>query len=142
MAEAVFIHLVRGAGLENAIKVDSAGTGNWHVGQPAHAGTRHVLREQGIEYSGCGRQLTADDLDNFDYIVTMDNQNLCDVRAMQDADGEHRAQIAPLLSYAPQTKMAEVPDPYISGGFDVVFRLVHAGCSGLLEEIRREHLAA
>jgi protein-tyrosine phosphatase len=141
VAEAVFTHLVREAGLEDQIEIDSAGTGDWHVGQPAHRGTRAVLRENGIEYSGCGRQITQDDLQLFDYVITMDDENLANVRALANEAQSTRARITPLLDYAPDTvknNTREVPDPYFGGGFDIVYRLVHAGCSGLLDHIRCE----
>ena len=134
MAEAVFSHLVIDAGLETKIETDSAGTGDWHVGSPAHPGTMTMLRENGIAYEGKGRTIGRDDLDMFDYVITMDDENLHNVRRL----GEGRAQIAPLLSFAPQTGMREVPDPYFEGGFDVVYGLVCEGCRGLLEEIKKQ----
>jgi hypothetical protein len=59
MAEAVFQHLVNEAGLVAQIVVDSAGTGDWHVGEPAHTGTRRVLTQRGIAYNGRARQVGA-----------------------------------------------------------------------------------
>jgi protein-tyrosine phosphatase len=143
MAEAIFADLVQRAGLENEIECDSAGTGDWHIGKPAHHGTMKVLREAGIEYSGCGRQIVPEDLQTFDYVITMDNENLANVRAMIEPDNPPRAQIVPLLEYSQLARaegISEVPDPYFVGGFDVTFRLVESGCKGLLEEIRRAHL--
>ena len=142
MAEAVFIHLVKNAGLENEIEADSAGCGDWHMGAPAHSGTLGVLQEAGIEYSGVARRIAAEDLAAFDYIITMDDENLRFVQNLQSENPNSKARIAPLLDFAPlakQHQVREVPDPYLVGGFDVVFRLVHAGSSGLLDEIRREH---
>ena len=135
MAEAVFNHLVRDAGLEKHIEADSAGTGDWHVGQPAHHGTRSILQQNNISYDGRCRQIARNDLDEFDYIVTMDNQNLNDVQIL----GKGRARITPLLSYAPQADVREVPDPYHSGGFEGVYDLVQMGAAGLLNTIRQEH---
>ncbi|HEX8237154.1 MAG TPA: low molecular weight protein-tyrosine-phosphatase [Abditibacteriaceae bacterium] len=136
MAEAVFRHLVEKAGLQNTIEADSAGTGDWHVGQPAHHGTRTILQKNHISYNGRGRQIAHNDLDKFDYIVTMDNENLGDVQRL----GKGRAKIEPLLSYAPDASVQEVPDPYYSGGFEGVYQLVQAGAAGLLDTIRREHV--
>jgi protein-tyrosine phosphatase len=102
-----------------------------------------ILRDAGIEYSGCARQITPSDLQDFDYVITMDSENEANVRAMAEADNPPRARIAPLLEYsrpAQANKIAEVPDPYLVGGFDITFRLVESGCKGLLEEIRRTHL--
>ncbi len=142
MAEAIFVHMVQRAGLENEIECDSAGTGDWQIGKPAHPGTMEVLREANIPYSGCARQIAPDDLQNFDYVITMDNENLANVRAMISVENAMHAQIAPLLEYSQLALaggIAEVPDPYIVGGFDVTFRLIESGCQGLLEEIRRVH---
>lgn len=137
MAEAVFAHLVREAGLQDKIEADSAGTGDWHVGQRAHHGTRSILAENGILYEGCGRLIERRDLDQFDYVIAMDEDNLRDVRRM--AAGRSPAHIALLMSYAPEAGHTEVPDPYYSGGFGKVYELVHSGCTGLLQAIRREH---
>lgn len=140
MAEAVFTSLVREAGLEEQIEVDSAGTGDWHIGSPAHEGTRAILDEQQIEYEGRARQITSTDLETFDYIITMDNQNLQNVRAL--CEGRTRAKIVPLLQYSLQARnegVKEVPDPYLVGGFDITYRLINSACHGLLNAIRDEH---
>ena len=76
------MHKVRAAGLEDKIEADSAGTGDWHVGKPPHHGTRAMLARNGIEYAHKARLITTDDLDTFDYVLTMDNANLRDVRAL------------------------------------------------------------
>jgi protein-tyrosine phosphatase len=135
MAEAVFSHLVIEAGLEDKIEADSAGTGHWHVGDPAHPGTLRMLAKQGIEYRGRARVFHPEDLNRFDYIVTMDNQNLRDVKAF----GEAQAKVAPLMDYAPEVKAREVPDPYYNGKYQEVYDLVSVACARLLETICREH---
>lgn len=135
MAEAVFAHKVRTAGLENKIHIDSAGTGHWHVGEPPHAGTQRILKQNGVAHSHRARLLTRGDLNDFDYILTMDEMNLQDVQAL----GSGKAKIAPLLEYAPHTGFAEVPDPYYNNRFEEVYALVDAAGDGLLAEIRREH---
>lgn len=142
MAEAVFLNLVSKAGLQDQIEVDSAGTGDWFIGAPAHEETRAVLRENQIEFTGCGRQIALTDFANFDYIITMDDQNLANVRALERQSLDPKAHIAPLLEYSAQAKangIVEVPDPYLVGGFDIVYRLVDSGCRGLLTAIRAQH---
>jgi protein-tyrosine phosphatase len=135
MAEAVFMHKVREAGLEGEICADSAGTGSWHAGEPPHSGTRRILKTYKIEYDHRARVLSRSDLSTFDYIVTMDDQNYRDVLQMGATD----AIIARFLDYAPQTGLREVPDPYYTGGFDRVYQLVDAAADGLLAAIRRDH---
>lgn len=135
MAEAVFMHKVRAAGLEGEVEADSAGTGHWHVGNPPHEGTRAVLAQNGIEYTHLARLIVEADLDTFDYVLTMDSQNLRDVRAI----GAGHAVIRPFLAYAPGSKAREVPDPYLTGGFARVYELVNEASEGLLKAIREEH---
>lgn len=131
MAEAVFAHLVREAQLDACFEIDSAGTGDYHIGERAHHGTRHILRQQDIPYDGRARQIAAADLDYYDYIITMDESNRANVQAL----GNGSAQIVPLLSFAPQLGIIEVPDPYYHGGFDKVYDMVHTACEGLLAHI-------
>ncbi len=136
MAEAVFAHKVRAAGLEDNIDVDSAATGDWNLGNAPHRGTRAVLERAGIDgYTHAARLITPRDLETFDYIITMDNQNLADVRAM----GPARAVVRPFLEYAPNADETEVPDPYYDGGFEGVYELINAAADGLLQAIRQEH---
>jgi protein-tyrosine phosphatase len=141
MAEAVFAHLVRDAGLDDKIEVDSAGTGDWHVNSPAHSGTLEILQQNQIPYAGRARQIKIADLEDFDYIVTMDDENLRNVKRL----GTGRAVVKPLLEFAApdslarQHRIREVPDPYFHGGFDVVYGLVREGAVGLLQTIREEH---
>lgn len=135
MAEAVFAHLVRHEGLEHQIEADSAGTADWEMGSAPHPGTQSILEENGIAYSGQARRIVQSDLDTFDYIITMDDENLRAVRKL----GKGRAQVAPLLSFVVGTTLREVPDPYFNNGFEVVYSIVHAGAEGLLDSIKKTH---
>ncbi|MGI4788671.1 MAG: low molecular weight protein-tyrosine-phosphatase [Janthinobacterium lividum] len=135
MAEAVFAHKVLAAGLAKKIEADSAGTSDWHVGQPPHSGTRSLLKRRQIDYTHHARVIVQNDLDTFDYILTMDDQNLADVKSI----GKGRAIVRPFLEYAPQNAVREVPDPYMTGGFSEVYALVNEAADGLLSAIREEH---
>lgn len=137
MAEAVFCHLVEQAGLSDKIAVESAGTGDWHVGQPRHPGTRDVLRRQGIACVGMAQQVTPADLRAADYVIAMDATNvtaLANLVGRDVLDGKVRR----LTEFAPPGAPRDVPDPYYTGNFDEVYRLVEAGCRGLLAQIRAE----
>jgi len=134
MAEAVFKKMVEEAGLDGQVSVDSCGTGGWHAGEQPHPGTRAVLDEHAVPYHHQARQITPADLAQADYLVAMDNENLSDIRRM----GTTAAELALLMSYAPDATSREVPDPYYSNRFDEVYDLVRAGCRGLLAHIRRE----
>ena len=134
MAEAVMVHRVREAGLQTQIEVDSAGTGDWHIGHAPHEGTLQILKVNAIEHPMRARQIVAADLDEFDYLIAMDEKNLRDVRAL--AMG--RAPVALLLDYLPDVADKNVPDPYFTGDFETVYQLVNAACERLLEQIRAE----
>ncbi len=134
MAEAVFASKVREADLESEIEVDSAGTGDYHIGKPPHRGTQKALADRDIPLDHLARQVDVDDLNRFDYVVVMDEMNWRDVLAL----GEGRAQVRRLLEFDPGKTLLEVPDPYHSGAFESVFELIDRACDGLLAEIRRE----
>lgn len=142
MAEAVMRHLVALEGLGDAIEVDSAGTGDWHLGHPPHEGTRGLLDRQGISYEGMkARLVTVGDYRRFDYIVCMDAKNLRDARVVfgdssQDESGEEAPAVFTFMELLPDRGIADVPDPYYSGNFDEVYEMVEAGCKVLQERIK------
>lgn len=139
MAEAVFQHYVSQEGLGDKIFVDSAGTGNWHEGERAHQGTLAVLKRHGIDYKGRARQMGRGDIERFDYLLAMDNQNLAHIQRYVQSD---KPIVALFLSYAYQKGLVavqEVPDPYYNGKFDEVYSLVDIGAKSLLDHLRQTH---
>lgn len=81
MAEAIFRDLVVKEGLEEKIVIDSAGTGDWHIGHPPHKGTQKILKENEVVFEGIkARQVEKEDLTKFDYIIAMDNKNIADLK--------------------------------------------------------------
>lgn len=139
MAEAVFQDMVNKAGLSDKFEIDSAGTGGWHAGEPAHSGTLSVLKRNGIPYNGRARQLERRDLDSFDYVLVMDRENLSFV---QRYGSGARAEVGLFLRYAREAGLVntdEVPDPYYDGTFERAYSLITRGSKALLEHIRREH---
>ena len=138
MAEAVFQKLVNEAGLSDKILIDSAGLGDWHAGQTAHPGTLKVLRANNIPYNGRARQVVRQDLDDFDYVLVMDRDNLSSLRRY--TVGTH-AHVGLFLEYAKQAGLVntdEVPDPYYDGRFEHVYQLVTKGSQALLDHILQE----
>lgn len=136
MAEAIFRHQVEAAGLADKIRIDSAGTGDWHVGKPPHEGTRRILTEHAISYEGIqARQVAKEDLSTFDYIVAMDNSNLSNLQRLGITT---KRPIYRLTDLVPNTSYNEVPDPYFTGNFEEVYDLITAGCHNLLQLIRKE----
>ncbi len=138
-AEGVFLHLIGLQGLEDAFTVDSAGTGDWHVGRSADARMRSAASRRGIDLPSRARQISTADLSRFDHVLTMDRQNLKAVRGLA-VQGEATAQIGPLTRYCRRYSIEEVPDPYYGGeeGFDRVLDLLEDACGGLLETLRAD----
>jgi len=141
MAEAVMRNYVEQEGLSHLIEVDSAGTGDWHIGKPPHEGTRKLLDEKQIAYNGMkARQVVANDLYDFTYIVCMDNQNLKDVQHKFNetmGNGE-KGKVITFMSLVTGAHVTEVPDPYYTGDFEEVYELVNQGCRTLLNEIKQQ----
>lgn len=140
MAEAVLRHKINEAGLSHLVEVDSAGTGDWHIGKPPHHGTQNLLDEKKISYAGMkARQVVKQDKDLFQYIICMDNQNLIDTKKMLGLKADEQltnGKIITFMSLVPNTDVTDVPDPYYTGNFDYVYELVSAGCDELVKEIR------
>ncbi|SFX65422.1 low molecular weight protein-tyrosine-phosphatase [Marinospirillum alkaliphilum] len=139
-AEGVFRSLVETAGLQDRIHIDSAGTGDWHVGKAPDARMQKAALDRGYDLSAQrARQVEAGDLDRFDYILPMDRQNQA---ALEDlvTELEQLDKIRLLLSYNPSA-ISEVPDPYYGGeaGFHQVIDLVESACKRLLIQIRKHH---
>jgi len=136
-AEGVFLHLLAQQGLQERFVVDSAGTGGWHVGQPADRRMRAAAERRGIHLPSRARQLNAEDLRRFDLILTMDASTTADVQALQQRSGG-QARVELLVRYCRQRTAREVPDPYYGGpeGFEQVLDLLEDACQGLLDALR------
>ena len=140
LAQGVFEDVARREGLEDQIFVDSAGTGNWHVGSPPDARAMKSARLRGLDISSQrARQISRDDCESFDYILTMDEENYHLVSSLCRGS----AVVRPFLDFASDSTEREVPDPYYGGpeGFERVMDLVEGASEGLLEDIRERHLS-
>ena len=141
-AEGVFLHLIAREGLEDRFLVDSAGTGGWHAGNPADRRMRAAAERRGIDLPSRARQIALADFTAFDRILTMDDDNLRNVRSLARELGERPglARIEPMTSHCRLHQAREVPDPYYGGeqGFEQVLDLLEDACAGLLETLLRE----
>ncbi|MFK7694017.1 low molecular weight protein-tyrosine-phosphatase [Paenibacillus sp. HJGM_3] len=147
MAEAVLRHQVKEAGLDDRIVVDSAGTGDWHVGQAPHQGTQRQLNKVKIEHKDIrARQVARDDWVAFDYIIAMDAQNRKDMLRLMgqpsnaESADDSRKKVYLFMDFVPNARVKDVPDPYYTGNFEHVYELIEEGCRNLLSHIR-ERLA-
>src|SRR5690349_11981096 len=139
-AEGVMRHLVREAGLEDEIVIDSAGTGGWHAGDPPDRRATAAARARGVTLEGAARQITVEDFEDFDLLLAMDRDNLADIRAIAPSE-EAAGKVRLLREFDPASAGApdlDVPDPYYGGpdGFETVLDQVEAACRGLLDAIR------
>jgi protein-tyrosine phosphatase len=139
LAEGVLRHLVRERGLDDRIRVDSAGTGAWHVGEGPDPRSVDVARRNGVALEGTARQLQPDDLHAFDWVIAMDRDNLRRIEAIRDR-GDGPARVALLRDFDPSPGNGEVPDPYYGGpgGFDDVYGMVRRSVEALLDRIEEE----
>lgn len=137
MAEAVFRTQVEKADLSHLIEIESAGTGDWHLGHPPHAQTQAVLERHHIVCeSKRARLFVAEDGAKFDYIIAMDSRNEADIRQL--LEGVYtKAEIFRFLSLLPEKGLQDVPDPYYTGNFDEVFDMIGLGCERLLDQLRK-----
>ena len=135
-AEGIFRHLVEEAGLTEHFVIESAGTGDWHVGLAPDRRAQAACRKVGIDVSGHrARQVGVKDFENFDRILACDAMNEADLRAL--APEGSTAEISLLMPYAGQAGETEVPDPWEYGpqAFDRTVERCQAACKGLLATI-------
>jgi protein-tyrosine phosphatase len=140
LAQGVFEDVLRREGLEGEVFVDSAGTGRWHVGSPPDERALSAASLRGLDIRAQrARQVRPGDCENFDYILTMDEENYRIVASLCRGS----AVVRPFLDFATNSPEREVPDPYYSGpqGFDHVLDLVEEASKGLLEDLRERHLS-
>ena len=140
LAQGVFEEVLRREGLEDEVFVDSAGTGRWHVGEPPDERALSAASLRGLDISAQrARQLRPEDCKDFDYILTMDEDNYRTVASLCGGS----AVVCPFLVFAADSPEREVPDPYYGGpdGFERVLDLVEEASEGLIEDIRERHLS-
>jgi protein-tyrosine phosphatase len=136
-AEGVFRARVREAGLHEHILTDSAGTGDWHVGEAPDPRARSAASRRGYPIDDLrARQVVVADFTQFDLVLAMDWDNLRNL--MRLCPGEHRHKVRLFLEFSSRFQGQEVPDPYFGGreGFDQVLDMVEDAAAGLLEALR------
>lgn len=137
-AEGVLQHLINNRGLENYFEVDSAGTSAYHIGESADERSQRTANNHGISLDSQARRFKASDLEYFDLILAMDNQNLKNVQQL--ANKAQMDKIGQMRDFDPKPGNGEVPDPYQGGreGFENVFQIVKRSCEHLLDELEKQ----
>jgi protein-tyrosine phosphatase len=139
-AEAALREALAEAGLADRVQVDSAGTGDWHVGHPPDERMTRAAAAVGLELSGAARQVTRADLREYDLVLGMDRDNVADLKAMA-GDPELAERVHLFRDLAPDADPGnplDVPDPYYGGaeGFSNVVEIVRAAAAGVVEHVR------
>ncbi|WP_175711607.1 low molecular weight protein-tyrosine-phosphatase [Burkholderia ambifaria] len=136
-AEGVMRHQVDAAGLAEHIAIDSAGTGDWHIGEPPDTRAQAAARTRGYDLSALrARQVSAADFERFDLLLAMDEANLAELR--RRCPPQYRDKVRLLMEFAAGAAETEVADPYFGGaqGFEQVLDQVERACAGLLGALR------
>jgi len=136
-AEGVTSKILINNRLESIIKVDSAGTHGYHIGEPPDPRTREAAMKRGIDLSGLrARKVVPEDFERFDLLLAMDRDNLALLK--RGARPEHHAKLGLFMSYASRFDTDEVPDPYYGGGqgFELVLDMTEDAARGLIEALQ------
>jgi protein-tyrosine phosphatase len=141
MAEAVLQHMVNEAGLTDQIHIDSAGTSSEEIGNTTHHGTLKVLKKHNIPHDPrrYARQITRADLDEFDYLLAMDNGHLTRLESIMGSNPQKTTLFLTDANNAGTVAVKDVPDPWYTGKFDETYELVTKGCEAFLAQVRQRH---
>ena len=141
LAEAIFKHKIRTKGLDSFIEADSCGTSNYHIGDPPDPRTMTNALRNGISIEHCGRQLSRNDFDDFDFILAMDRSNYQNILRFA-AGKDVQNKLAMMRDFDPLEK-GEVPDPYHGGeeGFQNVYDILDRSVEMFIAYLEENHLA-
>lgn len=132
-ADGIMRHITREAGTSDRWEIDSAGTGNWHVGDLPDKRMRIHARRRGIELDHICRQVRESDFERFDLIIGMDDNNVADLRRLAPTP-EAASKVVPMARFVDAAmRYDHIPDPYYDGaeGFETVLDLLHNGLTNL-----------
>ncbi len=141
-AHGVFRKMIELADLAHLVEIDSAGTHSYHIGKEPDPRAGQVAQLRGYDLSDLqARRVTAQDCEQFDYVIAMDAENLMMLQELCPEGHEHKLHL--LLDFSADSALREVPDPYYGGkrGFEKVLGLVEGASTGLLQHIVREHFS-
>ncbi len=140
-AEGVFRHVVKERNLQDVIKIDSAGTHAYHIGEPPDLRSQATAKSRGVDLSmQRARKVEAIDFERFDYVIAMDRSNYENLKALATVEQQEKLHL--FMGFTNEWDNAEVPDPYYGGGdgFTNVFDMVQSASEGLLETIVKNNL--
>lgn len=137
LAECVLRHKAVMRGAKDRLHIDSAGVGDWHVGEAPDPRVREVAARHNVLITGTARQITRRDIQHFDWLVCMDQTH---VNHLLDIGADQR-KTRLLLTFDARAIGSDVPDPYYGGreGFVTMFHMIDSACESLLEHLLDGH---
>jgi protein-tyrosine phosphatase len=141
LAEGIFKKLVGEAGLEQFIETDSAGTSGWHIDEPPDTRSIQIAGRNHITLDHLGKQILRRDLDQYDYILAMDRENLGNILKLEVPGHEYRARVMLMREFDEEHSGTDIPDPYYGGekGFQDVYDLLEESLRNFLDFLIRGH---
>ena len=138
LAEAIFKDKLTKKRLESYFEVDSCGTANYHVGDSPDSRTIANAKRNGINIDHCGRQFTANDLNEFDFILAMDKSNYQNILRLLK-NKEHETKVMLMREFDTIGKDKDVPDPYYGGekNFQEVFEILDRSSENFLNHVQQ-----
>ena len=135
--EGVMRHLVAEHNLEAAVAIDSAGTIGYHTGKGADPRMKEAAAARGYSLQSRARQVTSNDLQEFDLVIAMDRSNYSELTYLSE---QPRAEIRLLSDFLDAAQPVDVPDPYYGGarGFETVLDMIESACPAILEHMMAE----
>ena len=134
MAEFVLKDMVRKENQQNEFYIESAATSSEEIGNDVHHGTKRKLTEEGIPFMRrAARKITLSDYEKFDYLIGMDESNICNMQRVFGGDPQKK--IYKLLDFTQNSR--NIADPWYTGNFDETYNDVVEGCNGFLEFLGR-----
>lgn len=139
LAEAIFKHKLHHNGLYQHVEADSCGTSDYHIGDTPDDRTVANALKNGVTIDHYGRQLTATDLQDFDFILAMDSSNYRNILRLPGAE-VHKEKILMMRSFDTSDDHLEVPDPYYGGerGFQEVFEILDRSTDGFINHLKKQ----
>lgn len=136
-AEAALKEALAEAGLSDRVQVASAGTGDWHLGEPPDSRMTRAAAELGLTLDTTSCLITAQDFRDADLILVMDRQNLRDVLGLAP-DEDARRKVRLYRDFDPEPGDGQVPDPYYGGdaGFRLVVEMARRTARGVVDHVR------
>lgn len=140
-AEAFMNKIIEENGLKNKIFCDSAGTIDYHEGEEADSRMKEHAKQREVYLTSIARKIVPKDLDKFDLILVMDNDNMNYIKKMYNNE-KYNSKIRLITDFCIENSDVEgVPDPYYNGpeGFEYVLDLLEDACNGLLKYIKNNY---